>query len=141
MDNLFTVEERKDASSLFINRLETSYYALSPEGKFVTKPLPIQAQFAPVFAAEKGDFNADGHLDLIFGGNLLDAKLKFGRYTANHLQVLLGDGKGNFTPLAALKSGISLRGEVRAIEFSEGFLFVKQKDYGIHIFRHLSSKD
>ena len=141
LDNLFTVEERKDASSIFINRLETSYFVLNADGKFISKPLPIQAQFAPVFASEKGDFNADGNLDLILGGNLLDAKLKFGRYTANHLQVLLGDGKGNFTPLTAVQSGMSLRGETRAIKFSRGFLFVKQKGQGIDIFRNLSSKD
>ena len=64
-----------------------------------------------------------------------------GRYTANHLQVLLGDGKGNFTPLTAVQSGMSLRGETRAIKFSRGFLFVKQKGQGIDIFRNLSSKD
>ncbi|MFC5192966.1 VCBS repeat-containing protein [Algoriphagus aquatilis] len=141
MDNLLTVEERKDASSIFINRLETSYFVLNADGKFISKPLPIQAQFAPVFAAEKGDFNADGHLDMILGGNLLDAKLKFGRYTANHLQVFLGDGKGNFTPITAQQSGVSLRGEVRAIEFSQGFLLVKQNGQAVHLFRNLSSKD
>lgn len=141
MDNLFSPEERKDASSVFINRLETSYFVLNAEGKFISKPLPIQTQFAPVFTLEKGDFNSDGHLDMILGGNLLDTKLKFGRYSANHLQVLLGDGKGSFTPIAAQQSGVSLRGEVRAIEFSHGFLLVKQNGQAVHLFRNLSSKD
>jgi hypothetical protein len=78
---------------------------------------------------------------MILGGNLIDAKLKFGRYSANHLQVLLGDGKGNFTSLTASQSGMSLGGEIRAIKFSRGFLFVRQKGQGIHVFRNLSSKD
>lgn len=141
MNNLFLPEERKDASSIFINRLETSYFVLSPEGKLVAKPLPVQAQFAPVFAAEKGDFNGDGHSDLVFGGNLHQAKLKFGRYGANHFQIFLGNGKGDFIPLSSTESGITLRGEVRAVKSSDQNLFILLKGKGIHLYRYLSSKE
>lgn len=141
MDQLFTPEERKDASSIFINRLETSYFSLNSEGKFISKPLPIEAQFSPVFAAEKGDFNGDGHLDLAFGGNLYDTKLKFGRYAANHLQVFLGDGKGNFTSKTSALTGISISGEIRGIQSTNEYLYVLEKGMGIHIYRSLSSKD
>jgi len=141
MDQLFTPEERKNASSIFINRLETSHFVLNAQGKFIAKSLPIEAQFAPVFAAEKGDFNGDGHLDLVFGGNLFDTKLKFGRYGANHLQVFTGDGKGNFKSIPFTQSGASVRGEIRGIKYTNPYLYVFEKDNGIHIYRNLSSKD
>jgi hypothetical protein len=141
MDQLFTPEERKNASSIFINRLETSHFVLNAQGKFIAKSLPVEAQFAPVFAAEKGDFNGDGHLDLVFGGNLLDTKLKFGRYGANHLQVFTGDGKGNFKSIPFTQSGASVRGEIRGIKSTNPYLYVFEKGKGIHIYRNLSSKD
>lgn len=141
MDNLFTPEERRDASSIFINRLETSYFVLNPEGKFDSKPLPIEAQFAPVYSADKADVNGDGNPDLVFGGNQFGTKLKFGKYAANHMQVFLGDGKGSFAPLKSGFSGISLLGEIRGVKSTKDYLYVLEKGRGIHIYRNLSSKD
>ena len=141
MDNLFSPEERKNASSIFINRLETSYFVLNSDGKFISKPLPIQAQFAPVYAAEQGDFNGDGHSDLLLGGNLYQAKLKFGRFGANHVQVFLGNGKGKLTSLSSSESGITLQGEVRGIKSRGKHLFIVLKGKGIHRYSNLSSKE
>ena len=140
MDNLFTPEERKDARSIFVNRLETSYFVLGQNGKFQSKPLPIESQFSPVFAAASTDLNGDGNPDLVFGGNLFDTKLKFGRYDANHGTVLLGDGKGSFQVLSPVQSGLSIKGEIRKIEVLGDYLLFYLKDEGIHLLRrHLST--
>ena len=141
MDDLFTPEERQGARSIQINQLETSYWTLGSNGKFSQKPLPLEFQIAPVFAAAKGDFNGDGHLDLILGGNLLDAKLKFGRYDANHVQVFLGDGQGNFKLLNSSDSGISLRGEIRGILPMGNQILIYQKGAGVHFYQSLLSKN
>lgn len=141
MDNLFTPEERKDSRSLYINRLETSYYVLSQSGKFQAKPLPIQAQFSPVFASASSDLDGDGNPDLIFGGNLYDTKLKFGRYDANHGTVFLGDGKGGFQLLSPVQSGLSIKGEVRKIVVNGDYLLFYIKDEGIHLLKRHLSKD
>ncbi|MDP3200530.1 MAG: VCBS repeat-containing protein [Algoriphagus sp.] len=141
MENLFTQEERKDSRSTFINRLETSYYVLDQSGKFQSKPLPVQAQFSPVFASVFKDLNGDGNPDLVLGGNLFDAKIKFGRYDANHGLVFLGDGMGGFKALSSVQSGLSLKGEIRKIEvFGEYLLFYLKGD-GIYLFRHHLSKE
>lgn len=141
MDNLFTPEERKDSRSIFINRLETSYFVLNSNGKFQPKELPVQAQAAPIYSGASADFDGDGNLDLILGGNLFDSKLKFGRYDANRGLVLLGDGNGNFKSVSANEAGLSLKGEVRKIEVLDDYLLIYIKDRGIQLLkRHLSKE-
>ncbi len=141
MDNLFTPDERKDSRSIFINRLETSYFALDPNGKFQSKNLPLQAQFSPIFASAAADLNGDGNLDLVLGGNLFDTKLKFGRYDANHGLIFLGDGSGGFKSLSSSESGLSLKGEIRKIEVLGEYLLFYSKDDGIQLLKYHLSKE
>lgn len=141
MADLFTADERKDSKSIQVNTLETSYFVLGSNGKFETKKLPLQAQFAPVFAAAQADLNGDGNPDLIFGGNLFDTKLKFGRYDANHGSVFLGDGTGGFRPLSPLESGLSVKGELRKITVIGDRILFYTKDRGIQQYAYHLSKE
>ncbi len=141
MDGLFTPDERKDARTIAVNNLETSYFSLGQNGKFQRKQLPVQAQFSPVFAAASADLNGDGHLDIVFGGNLFDTKLKFGRYDANHGSVFLGDGKGGFQFLTPAQSGLSVKGEIRKIQVLGNTVLFYVKDDGIHRYGYHLSKD
>jgi hypothetical protein len=90
-----------------------------PQG-FSLRPLPVQAQVAPVYGIEVQDVNNDQHMDILLGGNLFAVKPEIGRYDALHGLVLTGDGKGTFTPLTSLQSGINLQGEVRHIGVLKG---------------------
>jgi hypothetical protein len=139
--DLFTPEEREGAQSIFINRLKTSYYGMNASGKFTERALPIEVQFSPVYASAALDLDGDGFLDLIIGGNEFDVKLKFGRYDSSQGAVLLGDGKGGFKYLNPAQSGLSLKGEIRAIKSSDDLIFIYLKDQGVNIFqRHLSKE-
>lgn len=140
MDELFTVQEREDAHSIFINTLETSYFVKNKSGKFEAKELPIQAQFSPVYAAEAVDINGDGNLDLILGGNTDYGKLYFGKYDANHGQVFLGDGKGGFRMIPTSKTGFSVFGKTRKISASNDRILVYQSDGDLKIYSILPSK-
>lgn len=141
MDSLFTPGQREGANSIFINRLKTSYFALAQSGKFTEKSLPVQVLFSPVFASEAVDVNGDGNLDLVIGGNLLFSKLKFGRYDSNHGMVLLGDGKGGFEYLNPTRSGLSLKGEIRAILAMDDYLLIDLNGEGIRIYKYHLSKE
>ncbi len=141
MDDLFTPQEREGANSIFVNRLKTSYYALAPSGKFAEKSLPVQVQFSPVFASEAVDINGDGNLDLVIGGNLFNTKLKFGRYDSNHGMILLGDGKGGFEYINSIQSGLSIKGEIRAIQAMDDYLLIDLKGEGIRIYQYHLSKE
>jgi hypothetical protein len=60
------------------------------------KPLPLAAQFAPVFGMLPGDFNSDGFTDLLVTGNSYATEASTGRYDGMTGLLLAGDGKGNF---------------------------------------------
>ncbi len=83
-------------------------------GHFTIKPLPVEAQLAPVFATLVHDFDADGHPDLLLGGNLYAVPPVLGRYDASRGVLLLGDGTGSFTSAAAAQ-GIPLDGQIRGL--------------------------
>jgi hypothetical protein len=85
------------------------------KGKFTVKHLPVEAQFAPVFGLAAEDINADGHVDIVMGGNFYRTKPETGRYDASVGLVLTGDGRGNFQVLHFTKSGWKIHGEVRDI--------------------------
>ena len=114
LENIFSKEELENAGYFKATLLETSLFLNNKEG-FQKTTLPSEAQISPVFAIESLDINKDGHLDLILTGNISNARLRFGKYDANHGLVFLGDGKGSFEYLPQRFSGLDLKGDVRSI--------------------------
>ena len=84
--------------------------------RFTKKPLPVQAQYSPVYGITSLDANKDGKKDLLLAGNNSWTRIKFGRYSANHGILLIGDGKGNFTYVPQWQSGLNIRGNVRSLQ-------------------------
>ena len=113
--DVFTDEQLKDAVQLKAETMETIYLENQGDKGFILHHLPIEAQYAPVYAITSIDINQDGKKDLLLAGNNTWTRIKYGRYSANHGVVLSGDGKGNFTYLPQSKSGLKLRGNVRSI--------------------------
>lgn len=115
INDVFSNEQLQDALKLESTQLQSCFFENTGRG-FKMKPLCIEAQFAPIYAFQALDVNADGHLDLIAAGNNQTTRIKFGHYSANHGLVLLGDGKGGFKSLSSSQSGLNLRGDVRDIQ-------------------------
>jgi hypothetical protein len=113
--DVFTEAERKDAGHLSVNYLQTAYFQGSTNNKFKEMRLPLKVQFSPVFALSTIDYNHDGTMDLVLGGNINKARLRFGKSDANHGILLKGDGKGNFSYILQQQSGFHLNGDVRSI--------------------------
>jgi hypothetical protein len=82
--------------------------------------LPQEAQYAPVYGIVSIDANHDGKKDILLAGNNTWTRIKFGRYSANHGVLLLGDGKGNFTYAPQTESGLKIRGNVRSLQVVKG---------------------
>ena len=113
--DVFTPEQLKSSLHLNAYLLETSLFLNDGKGHFTRKSLPLQTQFSPVFAANIGDYNADGNPDILLGGNLYNVKPEVGRYDASYGSFLTGDGHGNFKNIPARRSGFRLHGEIRDI--------------------------
>jgi hypothetical protein len=129
MTEIFTPEELEGAKKLKANYLKTAYFEGGKNGKFHEKPLPIQAQFSPVFTITPGDFDGDGFKDLILCGNINQSRLRFGKYDANHGILLKGNGKGGFTYVSQQRSGLKISGDVRsAITLNKSVLFGINQD-------------
>ena len=61
------------------------------------------------------DVNHDGFIDLVVGGNEFGFQPQLGRLDASDGDVLINDGKGNFSVLSQILSGIELPGQTRDI--------------------------
>ncbi len=112
---IFTPEQLEDAGRLSANYLKTAYFEGSGNGRFSLKVLPVEAQLSPAFALLSLDYDQDGHQDLLIGGNINQARLRFGKYDANYGVLLKGDGEGGFTYVPQGQSGFGVKGDVRSI--------------------------
>ncbi len=82
-------------------------------GQFSIKPLPAMAQLSCINAILPFDINGDGFIDLITGGNQFGFLPQFEKLDGSFGDILINDGKGNFTWQQNKKTGFNLRGEVR----------------------------
>ncbi|MEQ9437404.1 MAG: VCBS repeat-containing protein [Cyclobacteriaceae bacterium] len=115
VESIFTSAQRSNALELETYELASSVLINDGQGHFEVQALPQEAQFSPVYGILIRDFDQDGHQDILLGGNLFGAKPEVGRYDASYGLLMKGDGQGNFQPLRAPASGISIEGEVRDI--------------------------
>lgn len=115
IEDLFTADQLKDAKVLKAEILETVYLENTGKG-FALKQLPIEAQFAPVYAIASLDVDQDGKKDLVLAGNNSWTRIKFGQFTSSNGTLLKGDGKGQFTYVPQWKSGLNIKGNVRSLE-------------------------
>lgn len=111
---IFSQAQIENAKKLKVNYLHTSWLE-NVNGKFITRSLPIQSDFSPVYAISANDFNGDGNIDLLLCGNIDNTRIRIGKIDANYGVLLLGDGKGQFKYVNQMESGLSLKGNVRDI--------------------------
>jgi hypothetical protein len=115
IDDIFSPEQLSKAVKLDAYIMQSSVFINNKNGTFATKALPTEAQLSPMYGIAADDFDKDGNIDILMGGNFYQSKPETGIYDASYGTLLKGDGKGNFTALATRQSGINTRGAVRDI--------------------------
>ena len=125
--DIFEKEMLSSSIKLQAKMLETVVFLNTGKGTFIKKPLPVEAQFSPVYAISINDFDGDSHQDILLGGNLYQAKPEVGRYDASYGLFLKGNGSGDFKPVLAKDSGFKLKGQTR------GFSLLSVKNESILI--------
>ena len=114
--DLFTSAELSGAVEKDAYTFATSVVHANRDGTYTVVPLPAEAQLAPVYGIVARDVDQDGHLDLLLGGNFDGFSPEIGRMSSSNGLFLRGMGKGKFTPLLAVESGLRLPGQTRDIQ-------------------------
>ncbi len=96
-----------------VNNFNTSILMNDGNGNYSLHALPHEAQVSPVNAIICQDFNQDGNVDLLLGGNLYVSEVETGRADAGTGLLLFGDGKGDFKSMPYEKSGFYIPGDVK----------------------------
>ncbi|HVK58770.1 MAG TPA: VCBS repeat-containing protein, partial [Candidatus Kapabacteria bacterium] len=105
-------ELRQDAKEWRATELR-SVVLLNRKGYFEMRPLPWEAQLAPVFGITVSDFDLDGLEDLFLAQNFFANRTGVPRHDAGRGLLLRGDGTGGFRPVPGQISGIAVYGEQR----------------------------
>jgi len=110
-------EKLKGATEFDATTIASKILINDGKGHFITGDLPYSLQWSPIFAFAPYDFNGDGKMDFVAGGNFFGVDPFEGRYDAMALGLSLGDGKGNFNNLIQHSGPLICSGEVRDIKF------------------------
>jgi hypothetical protein len=120
IEDIFPAADLKSATVREAYTFASSVALNNADGTFTVRQLPTEAQFAPIYAALAQDFDGDGHVDLLVGGNLFGVAPALGRYDASYGLELRGKGDGQFEPVDIEQSGIEIDGQIRRIRSLRG---------------------
>ncbi len=116
MSDLFSPDQLKRAKRYEVNELR-SQILINKDGKgFSTLLLPPEAQYSKIYVSCISDFNSDGILDIIVGGNQYNCKPEWGIQAASYVQFFSGKENSQFEYVKPAESGLAISDEVRGIE-------------------------
>ncbi|HLO60902.1 MAG TPA: VCBS repeat-containing protein [Bacteroidales bacterium] len=98
--------------------LQTCILINNGKAPFTIKPLPAEAQLAPVYSILAKDFDHDGFCDILLGGNQFSAKPQTGIYAGGYGLLLKGSLTGAFETIDPERSGISITGQIRNFQMA-----------------------
>ena len=145
VDQIFSAAELLHAKVLEARTYASAVALSDGNGAFALRPLPVEAQFAPVYASVAEDFTGDGRIDLLVAGNFSGVTPLYGRYDASYGLLLRGDGAGAFFPVDMAESGVLLRGEVRDLKplrsaNGDQLIVVARNDSTVQVVRALAPR-
>lgn len=115
IEEVFGAGVLEAAQKLTATELRSGVFLSQPNGTFEFAPLPRLAQLAPIYGMAAGDFDGDGHADLITVGNSFAPIPEVGRFDGGVGWLMRGDGRGNFEPVSPKESGIVVRRDAKGL--------------------------
>ena len=116
MEKVYGVENLANALHYSAQTFASVYIENQGNGAFKMTPLPNEAQVSSINDFVIQDFNGDKQDDVLLAGNLFTSEIETPRNDAGNGLLLLGDGRGNWTPMPPSKSGIYLAYDVKKIQ-------------------------
>jgi hypothetical protein len=105
----------KNYRTLSLEELRSGYLENKGDFNFEFRPLPTEAQFAPIFGMLPIDINNDGNLDIVAVGNSYSSDALTGHYDALNGLVLKGDGTGDFVAIPISKTGFYVPQDAKSL--------------------------
>ena len=115
IQELFPKNKLANAQMKQVTISETVLAVNNGNGNFEIISLPPETQLSCVCGITCADVNNDGNLDIVMGGNNHEFRPQYSRLDANFGNVLLGDGKLNFSWQDYDKSGFFIKDEIKHI--------------------------
>jgi enediyne biosynthesis protein E4 len=136
VQELFGAAQMEKVSIKQVNYSSSCIAYNTGNGNFKVEAFPPGIQLSSVKTILPVDVNTDGIVDLVLGGNEFGFQPQLGRLDASPGDVLLNDGKGNFSILNPAASGLNLHGQVKDICLikSKGainILFLQNNEYPV----------
>ncbi|MEO0469058.1 MAG: VCBS repeat-containing protein [Bacteroidota bacterium] len=114
MDQILDAKMREGAFIFEANTPQSMYIENLGQGKFVSSPLPLEAQVAPIYGMEVLDVNGDEYLDVLLVGNDHGLETTQGKCDAFQGLLLTGTMNG-FTAVPLQESGFYVPGDAKSL--------------------------
>ncbi len=115
LEELLGADKLAKAEKYSASELRSGVLLSQPDGTYRFEPLPRIAQIAPIQGLVAGDFDGDGHPDIYAVQNSYSPIPSVGRFDGGLSQLLLGDGRGHFSPIPPAQSGLIVPGDAKAL--------------------------
>ncbi len=114
--DVYTEADLENSMHFKAHTFASSYIENTGNGKFELHQLPDEAQISCINGIVPYDYNQDGNLDVVVGGNMYNAEVETPRNDASYGCLLLGNGKGKFSAVPLSESGIFIKGDTKGLD-------------------------
>jgi len=115
LQEILGADRLASATRLAATELRSGVLLSQPDGRYRFEPWPLIAQVAPADGLAAGDFEGGGRADIYVVQNSYAPAPAIGRFDGGLSQLLRGDGRGRFAPVAPIDSGLVVPGDAKAL--------------------------
>jgi len=117
LEAIYGPQKLSEALHYEANNFASMYIENRGDGSFDMRPLPSEAQLAPLNDMVIWDFDKDGNLDVIVAGNMYNTEVETPSYDAGKGLYMKGNGDGTFKSYPNIDdSGIFMPLNVKALQ-------------------------
>ncbi len=131
---IFTKEGLDRSKVWEVNQLKSVVLLNEGSYSFSSVELPIEVQFSCMYTSEVYDFDSDGDMDILFGGNQYSVVPEMGIYDASFGVYLENQGENKFVTFKD-GAGLNAVGEIRDFIIEGNQLMVVRSKNSIQTFR------